>query len=66
MWFVVLAPLAAFLFFISSMAEAGKAPFDLLEAESEIVAGYNIEYSVDDLRHVLRRRVPARFHPRRP
>jgi NADH-quinone oxidoreductase subunit H len=27
------------------MAEAGKAPFDLLEAESEIVAGYNIEYS---------------------
>ncbi len=45
MWFVVLAPLAAFLFFTSSMAEAGKAPFDLLEAESEIVAGYNIEYS---------------------
>jgi len=45
MWFVVLAPLAAILFFTSSMAEAGKAPFDLLEAESEIVAGYNIEYS---------------------
>jgi NADH-quinone oxidoreductase subunit H len=45
MWFVVLAPLAALLFFTSSMAEAGKAPFDLLEAESEIVAGYNIEYS---------------------
>ncbi|HET7009589.1 MAG TPA: NADH-quinone oxidoreductase subunit NuoH [Anaerolineales bacterium] len=44
-WFVVLAPIAALLFFISSMAEAGKAPFDLLEAESEIVAGYNIEYS---------------------
>jgi len=45
MWFIVLAPIAAMLFFISSMAEAGKAPFDLLEAESEIVAGYNIEYS---------------------
>ena len=44
-WFIVLAPIAAILFFISSMAEAGKAPFDLLEAESEIVAGYNIEYS---------------------
>jgi NADH-quinone oxidoreductase subunit H len=44
-WFIVLAPIAAVLFFISSMAEAGKAPFDLLEAESEIVAGYNIEYS---------------------
>ena len=42
--FIVLAPLAALIFFISSMAEAGKAPFDLLEAESEIVAGYNIEY----------------------
>jgi NADH-quinone oxidoreductase subunit H len=42
--YVVLAPLAALIFFISSMAEAGKAPFDLLEAESEIVAGYNIEY----------------------
>jgi NADH-quinone oxidoreductase subunit H len=45
MWYVVLAPLAALVFFTSSMAEAGKAPFDLLEAESEIVAGYNIEYS---------------------
>ena len=44
-WFVALAPLAALIFFVSSIAEAGKAPFDLLEAESEIVAGYNIEYS---------------------
>ncbi len=42
--YIVLAPLATLIFFISSMAEAGKAPFDLLEAESEIVAGYNIEY----------------------
>src|SRR3990172_4765403 len=42
--YIVLAPIAALIFFISSMAEAGKAPFDLLEAESEIVAGYNIEY----------------------
>lgn len=45
MWFAVLAPVAALIFFVSSVAEAGKAPFDLLEAESEIVAGYNIEYS---------------------
>jgi NADH-quinone oxidoreductase subunit H len=36
---------AALIFFISSVAEIGRAPFDLLEAESEIVAGYNIEYS---------------------
>ena len=45
MWFVVSAPVSAFLFFISSQAETGRAPFDLLEAESEIIAGYNIEYS---------------------
>lgn len=45
MWFIVTAPLAALIFFISSTAEVGRQPFDLLEAESEIVAGYNIEYS---------------------
>ncbi len=45
MWFVVLAPIAFVLFYISSLAENGRAPFDLLEAESEIATGYNIEYS---------------------
>lgn len=44
-WFVLLAPTAALIFFISSIAEVGRAPFDLLEAESEIVAGFHIEYS---------------------
>src|SRR3972149_11699194 len=44
-WFVILAPLAAFIFFISSQAEVGRAPFDLLEAESEIVTGFQVEYS---------------------
>lgn len=44
-WFVLLAPVAALIFFISSLAEVGRAPFDLLEAESEIVAGFHIEYS---------------------
>jgi NADH-quinone oxidoreductase subunit H len=44
-WFVFLAPLAALIFFISSIAEVGRAPFDLMEAESEIVAGFHIEYS---------------------
>jgi NADH-quinone oxidoreductase subunit H len=44
-WFVFLAPIAALIFFISSIAEVGRAPFDLLEAESEIVAGFHIEYS---------------------
>lgn len=44
-WFVVLAPLAALIFLITSIAEIGRTPFDLLEAESEIVAGFHIEYS---------------------
>jgi NADH-quinone oxidoreductase subunit H len=44
-WFVITAPTAALVFLISSMAEIGKAPFDLLEAESELVAGYHTEYS---------------------
>jgi NADH-quinone oxidoreductase subunit H len=44
-WFIVTAPAAAILFFIASVAESGRAPFDLAEAESELVAGYNVEYS---------------------
>lgn len=44
-WYVVVAPIAALLFFMSSQAEIGRAPFDLMEAESELVAGYQTEYS---------------------
>jgi NADH-quinone oxidoreductase subunit H len=36
---------AAFIFFITSQAEVGRAPFDLLEAESEILSGFQVEYS---------------------
>jgi NADH-quinone oxidoreductase subunit H len=43
--FIVLAPIAALVFFVSSLAEVGRTPFDIFEAESEIVSGYNIEYS---------------------
>ncbi|PKO00644.1 MAG: NADH-quinone oxidoreductase subunit NuoH [Chloroflexi bacterium HGW-Chloroflexi-5] len=43
--FIVYAPVACMIFFICSIAENGRAPFDLLEADSELVAGYNIEYS---------------------
>lgn len=44
-WFIFLAPSAAVVFLISSIAELGRTPFDLLEAESEIVAGYHTEYT---------------------
>ncbi|MCC7451076.1 MAG: NADH-quinone oxidoreductase subunit NuoH [Anaerolineae bacterium] len=44
-WYVFVAPISAFIFFTSSLAEAGRSPFDLIEAESELVAGYNTEYS---------------------
>ncbi len=44
-WFIFVVPLAGFIFFTSNLAETGRSPFDLVEAESELVAGYNIEYT---------------------
>src|SRR5215216_21511 len=44
-WFFWLAPLAAVIFLIAAIAELGRAPFDMSEGESELVAGYNTEYS---------------------
>ncbi len=45
MWFAILSPLAFVIFLISAIAELGRSPFDLNEAESEIVAGFHIEYT---------------------
>jgi NADH-quinone oxidoreductase subunit H len=44
-WFIFRAPLAAVIFLIAAIAELGRSPFDMGEAESELVSGYNIEYS---------------------
>jgi len=43
--FFLLQPLGFLIFFLAATAEIQRSPFDLAEAESEIVAGYNIEYS---------------------
>lgn len=44
-WYLFSMPVAALIFYTALTAEVGRSPFDLLEAESEIVAGYHIEYS---------------------
>jgi NADH-quinone oxidoreductase subunit H len=44
-WYFFLSPLGALIFLIAAIAELGRAPFDMAEGESELVSGYNIEYS---------------------
>ena len=44
-WFILPLLPAAIMFFISCLAETNRAPFDLTEGESELVSGYNVEYS---------------------
>jgi len=44
-WFIFKQPLGALIFFIAATAEANRTPFDLTEADSEIVAGFATEYS---------------------
>ena len=43
--FLVVQPLSAFIFIVGVSAELNRTPFDVLEAESELIAGYHIEYS---------------------
>lgn len=44
-WFIVLQPVGFLVYLTAVLAELNRAPFDLSEAESELVAGYNTEYS---------------------
>ena len=44
LWFAFVNPLAAIIFYIGALAELQRSPFDLLEAEQELSAGYVVEY----------------------
>ncbi len=44
-WFAFYVPVGFFIYLVASIAETNRAPFDLPEAESELVAGYMTEYS---------------------
>lgn len=45
LWFVVVQPVGALIFWIATLAEVNRAPFDMPEAEQELTAGYHAEYS---------------------
>jgi NADH-quinone oxidoreductase subunit H len=44
-WFFFLQPVGAIIFMLTALAEVNRAPFDIPEAEQELVSGYNTEYS---------------------
>src|SRR6266545_969217 len=44
-WFVLVQPVGALIFWIATLAEVNRAPFDMPEAEQELTAGYHSEYS---------------------
>jgi len=44
-WYILLQPLGFFLYFITSLAECNRTPFDLPEAESELISGFHTEYT---------------------
>src|SRR5205823_13312340 len=44
-WFALMQPLGCVVFFVAALAEAARLPFDLPEAEQELIGGYHTEYS---------------------
>jgi NADH-quinone oxidoreductase subunit H len=44
-WYIVLQPVGAVIFYLAALAETNRAPFDMPEAEQELTAGYHTEYS---------------------
>ena len=45
LWYVILQPLGFLIYLIAGVAEVNRAPFDMPEAEQELIAGYHVEYS---------------------
>ncbi len=45
LWNIILQPIAFFVFIVASLAELTRSPFDMTEAEQELIAGYHTEYS---------------------
>ena len=64
-WFVIpLLPMAV-VFFVSGLAETNRAPFNLAEGESELVAGFHVEYSAMTWAAVLHGRIRQHDHGQR-
>jgi NADH-quinone oxidoreductase subunit H len=45
LWFIVLQPIGFLIYLLAGIAEVNRAPFDMPEAEQELIAGYHVEYS---------------------